>query len=90
RKFTKEHEWVDVENGVATVGITDHAQASLGEIVYVEGANLDKVEQGDTIGSVESVKAASDIYAPISGTVIEVNQNVVDDPSLLNSSPEDE
>ncbi|KAG0310656.1 hypothetical protein BGZ99_000229, partial [Dissophora globulifera] len=90
KKFTQEHEWVDVENGIATVGITNHAQNALGEIVYVEAAELKDVEKGDTIGSVESVKAASDIYAPISGKVIEVNAALSDEPGLLNESPEDE
>ncbi|KAG0294938.1 hypothetical protein BGZ98_001573 [Dissophora globulifera] len=90
KRFTQEHEWVDIENGVATVGITDHAQNALGEIVYVEAAELKDVEKGDTIGSVESVKAASDIYAPISGKVIEVNAALSDEPGLLNESPEAE
>ncbi|KAF9082688.1 glycine cleavage system H-protein subunit [Mortierella sp. GBA35] len=89
KKYTAEHEWVEIENGVATVGITNHAQEALGEIVYVEAAELKDVEKGDTIGSVESVKAASDIYAPISGTVIEVNAALGDEPGLLNTNPED-
>ncbi|KAG0311055.1 hypothetical protein BGZ97_012122 [Linnemannia gamsii] len=89
KKFTKEHEWVEVENGIATIGITNHAQEALGEIVYVEAAELKDVEQGDTIGSVESVKAASDIYAPVSGKVIEVNTILGDEPGLLNTNPED-
>ncbi|KAF9105284.1 glycine cleavage system H-protein subunit [Mortierella sp. AM989] len=88
KKFTKEHEWVEIENGVATVGITDHAQEALGEIVYVEASQLKDIELGDTIGSVESVKAASDIYAPLSGKVIEVNSTLADEPQLVNSSPE--
>ncbi|KAG0276864.1 hypothetical protein BGZ96_003101 [Linnemannia gamsii] len=89
KKYTPEHEWIEVENGVATIGITNHAQEALGEIVYVEAAELKDVEKGDTIGSVESVKAASDIYAPISGKVIEVNTILGDEPGLLNSNPED-
>ncbi|KAF9154047.1 hypothetical protein BG015_001989 [Linnemannia schmuckeri] len=89
KKYTAEHEWVEIENGVATVGITNHAQEALGEIVYVEAAELKNVEKGDTIGSVESVKAASDIYAPISGKVIEVNNTLGDEPGLLNTNPED-
>ncbi|KAF8927504.1 hypothetical protein BGZ47_002129 [Haplosporangium gracile] len=88
KKYTVEHEWVEIENGVATVGITNHAQEALGEIVYVEAAELKDVEKGDTIGSVESVKAASDIYAPISGKVIEVNSTLGDEPGLLNTDPE--
>ncbi|KAF9904435.1 hypothetical protein EC991_002711 [Linnemannia zychae] len=90
KKYTAEHEWVEIENGVATVGITNHAQEALGEIVYVEGAELKDVEKGDTIGSVESVKAASDIYAPISGKVLEVNGRLSDEPGLLNTNAEDE
>ncbi|KAK3813550.1 MAG: glycine dehydrogenase [Linnemannia elongata] len=89
KKYTPDHEWVEIENGVATVGITNHAQEALGEIVYVEAAELKDIEKGDTIGSVESVKAASDIYAPISGTVIEVNAILSDEPGLLNSNAED-
>ncbi|KAK3815994.1 MAG: putative glycine cleavage system H protein, mitochondrial precursor [Linnemannia gamsii] len=90
KKYTSDHEWVEVENGVATVGITNHAQEALGEIVYVEAAELKDVEKGDTIGSVESVKAASDIYAPISGKVIEVNATLGDEPGLLNTNAEND
>ncbi|KAG0368059.1 hypothetical protein BGX24_002957 [Mortierella sp. AD032] len=90
KKYTADHEWVEVENGVATVGITNHAQEALGEIVYVEAAELKDVEKGDTIGSVESVKAASDIYAPISGKVIEVNATLGDEPGLLNTNAEND
>ncbi|KAF9206835.1 hypothetical protein BGZ49_001727 [Haplosporangium sp. Z 27] len=88
RKFTKEHEWVEIENGVATVGITDHAQGALGEIVYVEPVELKEIAIGDTIGSVESVKAASDVYAPLSGKVVEVNAALSDEPGLINESAE--
>jgi glycine cleavage system H protein len=73
-KYSKEHEWVATEDTVATVGITDHAQEQLGEIVYIElPAVGDKISKDDPFGVVESVKAVSDIYAPVSGTVIEVN-----------------
>ncbi|KAG0053987.1 glycine cleavage system H-protein subunit [Gryganskiella cystojenkinii] len=88
KRFTQEHEWVKLENGVATVGITNHAQEALGEIVFAELAELTSVEKGDTIGSVESVKAASDIYAPLGGEVIEVNGSLNDEPALLNTSAE--
>ncbi|KAF9951736.1 hypothetical protein BGZ72_006805 [Mortierella alpina] len=88
KRYTAEHEWVDIENGVATVGITDHAQEALGEIVFVEAAELKEIEKGDTIGSVESVKAASDIYAPLSGKVIEVNNALENEPGLLNTACE--
>ncbi|KAG0259615.1 hypothetical protein BGZ95_004622 [Linnemannia exigua] len=88
KKYTAEHEWIEIENGIATVGITNHAQEALGEIVYVEAAELKDVEKGDTIGSVESVKAASDIYAPVSGKVLEVNTILGDEPGLLNTDAE--
>jgi glycine cleavage system H protein len=86
--YTKEHEWVHVEGEIGTVGITFHAQDQLGDIVYVElpkaGARL---EQGKTLGSVESVKAVSDIYAPVSGEVIEVNETLAETPETLNQDP---
>ncbi len=86
--YTKEHEWVRVEGDVGVVGITDHAQKELGDIVYVDlpkpGAHL---EQGKTLGSVESVKAVSDIYAPVSGEVAEVNALLSTAPEKLNEDP---
>ena len=88
RKYTKEHEWAMIEGSIATFGISDHAQSALGDIVYVElpkpGAAL---AQGKPIGVVESVKAVSDIYAPISGTVTEVNGAIEDDPAKVNADP---
>ena len=91
RYFTDEHEWIDVEGDSATVGITDYAQEQLGDIVFVElpdvGAMLDK---GGDAAVVESVKAASDVYAPISGEVTEGNAALEDEPALVNSSPEEE
>ncbi|MFU0783079.1 MAG: glycine cleavage system protein GcvH [Thermoanaerobacterium thermosaccharolyticum] len=86
--YSKNHEWVKVEGDKAYVGITDYAQHSLGDIVYAELPEVDTfLNAGDTLGTVESVKAASDVYCPISGRVIDVNQSVADDPSLLNSDP---
>jgi len=86
--YSKEHEWVKVEGGKAYVGITDYAQESLGEIVFVELPEIgSQVDAGDVLGVVESVKAASDIYSPISGTVIEANEALADDPALLNEDP---
>ena len=89
--YSKEHEWIRVEGDTATVGITDFAQGQLGDVVFVEvpeaGARLEK---GKEAAVVESVKAASDVYAPISGEVIEGNQALVDDPSLLNTAAEGE
>jgi glycine cleavage system H protein len=86
--FTKEHEWVSVEGGIGVIGISDHAQKELGDIVYVElpkvGAHL---EQGKNLGSVESVKAVSDIYAPVSGEVVEVNPLLATAPEKLNEDP---
>lgn len=90
-KFSKEHEWVSVEGDIGTVGITDYAQGSLGDIVFVEvpdvGATFSK---GDDVAVVESVKAASELYAPISGEITETNDALADDPSLVNTSPTDE
>ena len=86
--YTKEHEWVSLSNDTATVGITDYAQKSLHEIVYVELPEIGKVvRQMDVLGSVESIKAVSDIYAPISGEVIEVNEKLNESPELLNTNP---
>jgi glycine cleavage system H protein len=87
--YTKEHEWIRVEGDEATVGITDFAQGQLGDIVFVElpGAGQ-QVSKGGEAAVVESVKAASDVYAPVSGEVAEANQAVADDPSLVNSDPE--
>ncbi len=91
RYFTDEHEWIDVEGESATVGITDYAQEQLGDIVFVElpdvGAPLDK---GGDAAVVESVKAASDVYAPITGEVTEANGALEDEPALVNSSPEED
>ena len=90
-RYTKEHEWVRVEGDTGTVGITDHAQQELGDIVYVDmpkpGTHL---EQGKTAGSVESVKAVSDIYAPVTGEVIEINPALADAPEKLNEDPHGE
>ncbi|KIJ68371.1 hypothetical protein HYDPIDRAFT_81890 [Hydnomerulius pinastri MD-312] len=93
KKYTEEHEAVvfDDSTGIGIVSITDHAQESLGDVVFVDLPALGtKIEQGDTIGAVESVKAASDIYAPVSGEILEVNERLNDEPGLVNRSPEDE
>jgi len=90
-RYTKEHEWVNAEGGVGTIGITFHAQKELGDIVYVD---LPKpgtaVEKGKTFGSVESVKAVSDIYAPVSGEVLEINTALANAPEKLNADPHGE
>ncbi len=88
-KFSKEHEWITVDGNIATIGITKHATEMLGDIVFVElpekGSNVNK---DGTAGVVESTKAASDVYTPISGEVVDTNQSIVDDPSKINSDPE--
>ena len=86
--YTKDHEWAQVDENIVTVGITEFAQNALGEVVYVElPEEGQKVTQNQSFGVVESVKAVSDLYAPVSGTVIEVNSSLVDDPSSLNDDP---
>lgn len=88
RKYSKEHEWVKVEGDLAVIGITDYAQDQLGDVVYVELPKVgDRVEQFKTFGVIESVKTASDLFAPVSGEVVEVNQAVVDEPGQVNESP---
>jgi len=91
RYFTQEHEWIDIDGETGTVGISDYAQGQLGDVVFVdvpaEGRQLAK---GDEAAVVESVKAASDVYAPVSGTVIEGNPGLTDEPALVNSDPEGE
>ena len=91
-RYTKEHEWVRLEDdGTATIGITDHAQEALGDIVFIELPQADRVlVEGESCAVVESVKAASDIYAPLAGTVLEANELLTEDPSLVNRDPEDE
>ena len=89
KKFSKKHEWVSVEGDVATVGISKHATEMLGDIVFVEVPEVGKViEQNNQAAVVESTKAASDVYSPISGEVTEGNKLIVDDPSSVNSDPE--
>jgi glycine cleavage system H protein len=91
RYYTDEHEWIDVEDDIATVGITDYAQGQLGDIVFVELPSIGAlIEQGKDAAVVESVKAASDVYAPITGEITEVNPALEEDPALVNSAPEDE
>ena len=88
-KYSKEHEWIKLEGDVATIGITKHATEMLGDIVFAElpekGSN---VEKDGTAGVVESTKAASDVYTPVSGEVVDINQEIVDDPSKINQDPE--
>src|SRR6476469_8974440 len=93
-RYTKEHEWVNAEGEIGTIGITDHAQAELGDIVYVDyklGRDPlkvgDQLKQGDSFGSVESVKAVSDIYSPVSGEVTDINHALAETPEKLNQEP---
>ncbi|KAG2237584.1 glycine cleavage system H protein [Thamnidium elegans] len=91
KKYTSDHEWISVDNGVGTFGVTDYAQSALGDVVFVETPAVgDVVAAEEQVGAIESVKAASDIYSPVSGEVVDVNEALSDEPSLINSSPEDE
>ena len=90
-KYSKEHEWIKIEGDVGTVGITQHATEMLGDIVFVELPDVgSSVEKDGNAGVVESTKAASDVYTPISGEIMESNQAIVDDPGKINSDPENE
>jgi len=85
-RYTRDHEWIRLDGDIATVGITDHAQEALGDVVFVELPQVDRnVEAGEACAVVESVKAASDVYAPLPGKVVEINQAVADEPTLVNS-----
>ncbi|MBI5464406.1 MAG: glycine cleavage system protein GcvH [Ignavibacteriales bacterium] len=87
-KYTKDHEWILVEGGVGTVGITEFAQSELGDIVYVELPSMGKtVEQGKSFGTIEAVKAVSDLFSPVSGEVVQVNKAVQDQPETVNKDP---
>lgn len=87
-KYAASHEWARLEGDIVTVGISDHAQDALGDLVYVELPNVgDAVQAGDEAGVVESVKAASDIYAPVSGEIVEINEALIDSPETVNSAP---
>ncbi|MEM8855301.1 MAG: glycine cleavage system protein GcvH [Pseudomonadota bacterium] len=89
KHFTKDHEWVDIHDGVATVGITDHAQEQLGDITFVELPEVGRsLKKGDAFAVVESVKAASDVYAPLDGEVVEVNDAIDENPQLVNEEAE--
>lgn len=91
KKFTKEHEWVSLQGEIATVGITDHAAHELGDITFVELPNIgDQASAGEVLTVVESVKAASDVFSPVSGTICEVNQALENNPAFVNESPEED
>lgn len=89
-KYTKDHEWIQIEGNIATVGITDFAQGELGDIVYIDVDTLDDtVAEGDVFGSVEAVKTVSDLFMPLTGEIIAFNEALEDDPELVNSDPYD-
>lgn len=90
-RYTKEHEWVNLDGGVAVIGITAHAQDQLGDVVFVELPAVDsKLHAGQTFGTVESVKAVSDIYSPVGGDVVEINEALIDAPEKINEDPHGE
>ena len=87
-KYTKEHEWVKMQNNEAIVGITDYAQSELGDIIFIEFPSVgDKVRQNDVSGTIEAVKTVADIFSPISGSIVEINQALEDNPEYVNSDP---
>ena len=86
-KYTKEHEWLRVEGNVGTVGVTDYAQGELGDVIFVDVKPGQTVNAGDSFGSIEAVKTVSDLYAPVSGTIKEVNPALNDNPALVNTDP---
>jgi len=89
KKYTKTHEWIELSDGTGTVGITNYAQEKLGDVVYVELPDVGKkVKKGEAVLTVESVKAASDVYSPVDGEVVEVNETLNDNPGLINEDPE--
>ncbi len=90
-KYTQSHEWIEIKGGVGTVGVSDHAQEELGDIVYVELPTVgETVKAGEEAAVLESTKAAADVYAPVSGEIVEVNEQLQDNSSLVNSSPQDQ
>ena len=87
-KYTKDHEWIEIDGKIATVGITDYAQGELGDIVYVEIETLDEnLEKEEVFGSVEAVKTVSDLFLPVSGQIVEVNQKIENSPEIINEDP---
>lgn len=88
-RYTRSHEWIRLQGDIATIGITDHAQEEMSDVVFVELPDLGDIEKASPVAVVESVKAASDIYAPISGEIMEVNMDLVSDPAKINTDPYD-
>ena len=86
--YTEDHEWLRIENNKVYIGITDFAQSELGDIIFVELPSIDdNVDSGGTIGTIEAVKTVADVYTPVKGKIVEINENIVDQPELINSSP---
>jgi len=87
-KYTEEHEWISVEGDIATVDITDYAQGELGDVVFVELPQVNaSLKQMDAFGTIEAVKAVSDLFAPVSGTIVEINEKIIDTPEIVNKDP---
>ncbi|MAQ74671.1 MAG: glycine cleavage system protein H [Candidatus Marinimicrobia bacterium] len=87
-KYTKEHEWVKIDGDLLIVGITDHAQSELGDIIFIEFPDLSQmISKDDSFGTIEAVKTVADLFAPVSGKIIEINQDLEDNPELVNSDP---
>lgn len=87
-KYTKDHEWIKIEGNLGTIGVTDYAQGELGDVVYVDiDPNISEITSGASFGSVEAVKTVSDLYAPVSGKVLEINKKLAEEPQIVNSDP---
>ncbi|MBI9073262.1 MAG: glycine cleavage system protein GcvH [Melioribacteraceae bacterium] len=87
-KYTEDHEWIKIEGNIGTIGITDYAQGELGDVVFVDiDPDLEEMEKGESFGTIEAVKTVSDLFAPCSAKIVEINPNLEDDPSLINSDP---
>lgn len=86
-KYSKDHEWIKVEGTIGTIGISDYAQGELGDVIYIDIPSESVFKQGDTFGTIEAVKTVSDLFAPVSGKIIEINKAVNDDPSVVNRDP---
>lgn len=86
-KYTKEHEWIKIDNKIGTIGVTDFAQKELGDIIYLDITAGDEINAGDSIGTIEAVKTVSDLYSPVSGKFIEANKSINDNPAVVNKDP---
>jgi glycine cleavage system H protein len=90
-KYTQDHEWVKLDNNIATIGITEYAQGELGDIVFVDiDPDMEEINTGDSFGTIEAVKTVSDLFAPCSGKVVEINDKLADEPQIINTNPYDE